>query len=72
VIRYADHFWDRMAERNVTEEDVVTALHRRIRETPGPPGGIWIWGYTQSGRILKVGVRATDHQFVVTVWWADE
>ena len=73
MIRYAgDHVRERMAERRVTEEDVSTALRRWFRETPGPPGGIWIWGYTQNGRILKVGVRATDRQLVITVAWPDE
>jgi hypothetical protein len=61
-----------MAERHVTEDDVVTALRRKFKETPGPPGSIWIWGYAQNGRILKVGVRATDRQLVITVAWPDE
>jgi hypothetical protein len=72
VIRYDEHARDRMAERGVTEEDVRQALNRRIRETPGPPGKIWIWGHATRGRVLKVGVRPDDRQLVITVAWPDQ
>jgi Domain of unknown function (DUF4258) len=69
VIRYTDHAEDRMAERGVTKEDVQQALRRRIRVTPGPPGRLWVWGYAQHGRVLKVGVSSHDQEFVTTVAW---
>jgi hypothetical protein len=59
-----------MAERNITEDQISQALTRRIG-TPGPGevGTIWIRGYGETGKILKVCVRTDDHERVITAAW---
>jgi hypothetical protein len=72
-IRYSDHARRQMAKRAVTEVDVELALRHPIGQpTPGEPGTIWIRGFAVGGRILKVCVRTDDHEYVITVAWADE
>lgn len=61
----------RMRQRAVTEEDIEWAMRRQIRQTPGEPGTVWIHGHAAGGRILKVCVRADDHDQVITVAWPD-
>jgi hypothetical protein len=57
-----------MSQRDITEVDVELALRRRRGDpSPGPPGCIWIWGYARGNRVIKVGVRMTDQNYVVTV-----
>lgn len=69
-LRYSQHARDRMAERGITEIDVETALRQPIgNPLPGQLGSIVIRGYAPGGRILNVCVRATDQDFVVTVYW---
>jgi hypothetical protein len=59
-----------MAARGITEEDVVTALRRRIGQpSPGEPGKIVVEGHAPGGKILKVCVLATDHETVIPAWW---
>jgi hypothetical protein len=58
-----------MAERGITEEDVMWALRRRQRTTPGSPGTIWVHGYA-GGRLLKVNVNTDDEEYVRTLAWA--
>lgn len=62
------HALKRMKQRGVSELDVELALRRRIGyPTPGPTGSIWIRGYGEGNRIIKVGVRTTDQNYVKTV-----
>jgi hypothetical protein len=59
-----------MAERQITEADVGAALGRQFGEPQsGQPGTIVLQGHAAGGRVLKVCVRASDHEFVVTAWW---
>jgi hypothetical protein len=61
-----------MAKRAISEEDVERALRMRIRDpTPGEPGTLWVWGHAAGGRTLKVCVRTTDQDFVITAAWPD-
>ena len=61
-----------MVKRAVTDADLEQALRHRVgNPTPGEPGTIWIRGVAVGGRILKVCVRTTDHDFVITVAWPD-
>lgn len=72
-LEYGRHARDRMDEREVTEQDVEQALSRRIGSPDaGQPGSVWIRGYAAGGRILKVCVRADDHQYVITVAWVGQ
>lgn len=72
-LRYSNHARKRMAERGIHEEDVAWAL-RRPAGSPeaGEPGTIWLPGYAASGRILRVCVRTTDREYIVTLAWRDE
>jgi len=62
-----------MQDRGITERDVEMALRHRIGQ-PGPaqPGSLWLRGYAVGGRILKVCVRSTDDEYVITAAWPDE
>ena len=66
------HAAERMAERGITEEDLLAALaHRAGRARPASLGKIWIFGYAQRGRILKVLLTA-DETVVITAAWPDD
>lgn len=68
----SDHALQRMAERGVAEEDIAWALGRPTGIVqPGEPGTMWISGYASGGRILKVCVRATEPDYVITAAWPD-
>jgi hypothetical protein len=69
--RLTRHARDRMAQRGITEEDIDSALRRTSRSEPGAPGTIWVYGYTTTGRELKVCVDVHDRDRVVTVAWPD-
>jgi hypothetical protein len=59
-----------MRERGITLDDVEQALHQRIgTPSAGQPGSAWIRGHAVGGRILKVCVSTTDHDFVITAAW---
>lgn len=63
---YSVHASRRMRERNITEDDVVTALnHQTGPPAPGDNGHIVKFGHC-GARILKV-VLTADEQVVVTV-----
>jgi hypothetical protein len=67
-LRYSSHARTRMRQRNITEEDVETALRRPIGPPrPGQLGSLWIWGYDAGGRILKVCCPTDDREFIKTV-----
>lgn len=67
---YSQHARDQMAKRGITETDVEMALRHPIGSPlPGEPGTIWIKGHAPAGRILKVCVRLTDRDFVITAAW---
>ncbi len=60
----------RMPRRGITPRDVELALQRPIGvPLPGQPGTIWIQGYAQDGRILKVCVSMADKEHVITAAW---
>ena len=62
-----------MARRAVSEQDVESALRRRIgAPNPGEPGTMWIWGHAAGGRVLKVCVRVDEDDYVITVAWPDQ
>jgi hypothetical protein len=70
VPTYSDHALRKMAQRRITKLDVESALRRPTgAPTPGQPGTMWIRGYAAGGRILKVCVRATDPDYVITAAW---
>jgi len=59
-----------MAKRVITEQDVESALRRRVgNPEPGEPGTIWLRGYAAGGRILKVCVPMDDQEYVITAAW---
>lgn len=59
-----------MAERAITEVDVETALRQPIgNPSPGQPGSVVVQGYAPGGRILKVCVQTSDHEYVITAYW---
>lgn len=67
------HAEDRLVERGITREQVERALQRPSGDPyPGEPGSIWIKGYADGERILKVCVRVDDHAFVITAVWDDK
>lgn len=70
MLNFSRHAMDRMAEREITEDEVNAAL----RHTSGPPqpgdnGNLVVRGYA-GGRILKV-VLTSDQQVVVSVMELD-
>jgi hypothetical protein len=66
------HAKERMLERGITEEDIRTALKRRHgRPTSASFGKIWVFGYSSTGRILKVLLTA-EQDVIVTAAWPDE
>jgi Domain of unknown function (DUF4258) len=66
MLSYSTHARKRMKERNITEEDVTTALNRESGPpAPGDNGNIVRFGYCGT-RILKI-VLSSDEQTVVSV-----
>jgi hypothetical protein len=58
-----------MAQRQVTEADVQSALKRRSGQPrPGDNGSIVVLGYASRGRILKM-VLSPDGKEIVSVMW---
>lgn len=66
--RLTGHARTQMRRREVTEQQVYTALAREQRRLPGDPGTIWIHGLVDGGEILKVCVT-TDMTTITTVAW---
>jgi hypothetical protein len=62
------HVLERLIERDITEEQVDTALAREQYRTPGQAGTIWIHGLVDGGRTLKICV-STDMSRVITAAW---
>jgi hypothetical protein len=70
--RLTRHVEERLRQRGITREDVIAALNREVRTSPGTPGTIWVWGYSAAGRILKVCVRRdVEEDVVITAAWPD-
>lgn len=70
AVHLGRHARDRMQSRTILESDIEWALKRRIGQpVAGTPGTIWVKGYASGMRILKVCLRADDHEFVITVAW---
>ena len=68
---YSAHARRRMKERNITEDEVITALnHPSGPPAPGDNGNIVKFGYCGS-RILKI-VLTMDEQTVVSVMTVGE
>lgn len=67
----AAHALQRMTQRGISKEDIIWALRREVRRSPGQPGSIWIHGQPAGNRILKVCVRTGDERFVITAVWED-
>lgn len=73
AVQISNHAAERLQARGVTRDQVVRALRRTIgNPEPGQPGSVWIKGYAERARILKVCVRADDHSFVITAVWQDQ
>ena len=71
-VRYSDHARLQMEKRAISEVDVETALRHRIGAPgPGQLGTMWLWGLAVGGRTLKVCVRTSDQDFVITAAWPD-
>ncbi|HEX4829586.1 MAG TPA: DUF4258 domain-containing protein [Trebonia sp.] len=59
------HARKRMAERKITEEEVLGALKRRTGvPRPGDSGKIVVFGYGRGSRILKVVLTADELEIV--------
>jgi hypothetical protein len=72
-LEYDPHARKRMRQRGITERDVELALRRRRgTPSPGPPGCIWIWGFAEGNRVIKVGVLMADQNYVKTVAEPDQ
>jgi Domain of unknown function (DUF4258) len=66
------HARQRMAQRNITEEDVQRAWSRRSGQpVPSDTGRVWVFGYATGGRILKMAVTP-DMKTITSVMWRDE
>jgi hypothetical protein len=64
-------FWQhakrRMRERNISEQEVMSALrHRTGPPRPGDNGRVVVFGYGRGSRILKI-VLTPDEQEIVSV-----
>jgi hypothetical protein len=66
--RLTAHARERMKERNITEDEIRSALTRRTG-TPAPasPGKIWVFGHSGQGRILKVLLTSNEETIVTVV-----
>jgi hypothetical protein len=72
-LQFSNHALQRMAQRNISREDVESALRRPSGlPRPGDAGKLVKWGFDTFGGILKVVVLATDQSFVVSVMRPDE
>jgi Domain of unknown function (DUF4258) len=70
--RLSKHAEERMADRDISEEDIRRALNRRSGEPRvGHNGTIVVLGYTTRGRILKI-VLTPDQEEIITLAWPDE
>jgi hypothetical protein len=70
--RLSKHAEERMADRDISEEDIRRALNRRSGEPRvGNNGTIVVLGYATRGRILKV-VLTPDQEEIITLAWPDE
>src|ERR1700685_1144678 len=68
----SNHAKERMADRDISEEDIRRALDRRAgAPRVGNNGTIVVLGYATGGRILKI-VLAPDQEEIVTLAWPDE
>jgi hypothetical protein len=68
----SEHVRQRMAQRDITEEDIRQALRRRSGQPrPGNNGNIVVLGYARGRRILRM-VLTPDQQVMVTVMWLDD
>ena len=69
-LKFTYHAVVRMAERQVTRDDIEAALnHANGPAYPGKPGSIWFEGATSDGRRLRVCVDANDPTIIITVDW---
>lgn len=65
----SQHARDRMAQRGVTFDDVVSVVNRPLRgPLPGDGGNLVFEGYTQGARLLRV-ITTSDRSLVVSVMW---
>lgn len=72
MLSFSEHAKDQMRARQITLDDVRSALSRRSgAPRVGSNGAIVHLGYTNSGRILKV-VLTPDREVVITLAWPDE
>jgi hypothetical protein len=72
-LHFTNHALERLEERGISVDDVRFCLARRFgTPSAGQPGTMWIRGFTEGGRILKVCVRADDSMYVITAVWARE
>ncbi|MGH3227307.1 MAG: DUF4258 domain-containing protein [Streptosporangiaceae bacterium] len=70
--RLSKHAEERMADRDISEEDIRRALSRRSGDARvGNNGTIVVLGYATRGRILKI-VLTPDQEEIVTLAWPDE
>ncbi len=72
MLRLSKHAEERMAERDISEEDIRRALdHGSGEPRVGNNGTIVVLGYAAHGRILKI-VLTPDQEEIVTMAWPDE
>jgi predicted thioesterase len=64
------HARQRMAQRGITQVEIEHALRHVLGTQPGEPGTIVVRGYAPNGDILKVFVRATDQDYIISAMWA--
>lgn len=70
--RFSKHARDRMTDRQITDDDVQSALNRKYGEPRvGNNGAIVVLGYASRGRILKI-VLTPDQEEIITLAWPDE
>lgn len=68
ALRYSRHARERMKERRISHGEVAEASADARVETPGrTPNEINRWGRTKDGRRLRITVRASDKEFVISV-----
>ncbi|GAB7043697.1 MULTISPECIES: DUF4258 domain-containing protein [Catenuloplanes] len=70
-VEFTAHALRRMWQRDVLVEDVEKALRNPIDRAPGRLGTVWIRGYGGMGQELRVCVRATNEDFVITAAWVN-